>query len=25
VGKDVLAQVMTDETIDPENEYVFQN
>jgi hypothetical protein len=25
VGKDVLAQVMTDETIDPKNEYIFQN
>jgi hypothetical protein len=25
VGKDVLAQVMTDETIDPKNEYIIQN
>jgi hypothetical protein len=25
VSQDVLAQVMTDESIDPENENVFQN
>jgi hypothetical protein len=25
VSQDVLAQVMTDESIDPKNEHVFQN